>query len=75
MSFILASIYKNTNSIFYCSLFHGLINTLSTVFIFKDSFTTNYYYIITSIIILIVSITLYYKDFVSIRENLTKKDY
>lgn len=73
MSFILACIYKKTNSVFYCSLFHGLINTLSTIFIFKDSSTINYYYIITSIIILIVSITLYYKDSISIRETLTKK--
>ena len=74
MSFILASIYKKTNSIFYCSLFHGLINTLSTIFIFKDIFTINNYYIITSLIILIVSITLYYKDLIFVRETLIRKN-
>ena len=58
MSFILACIYKKTKSVFYCSLFHGLINTFSVIFLFKEN---NITYIVTDIIILLLSIILFYK--------------
>lgn len=35
LSFWLAAIYKKTHCVFVCSLFHGLINTLLSVFVVK----------------------------------------
>lgn len=54
-SFFLAFIYKKTNSIFCCALFHGLYNTLTTIFI------TNNWNLFIELFLAIISIVLYYK--------------
>lgn len=54
-SFFLAYIYKKTNSVFYCAFFHGLYNTLATIFI------TGSWNLIIQLLLAIISIILYYK--------------
>ena len=55
-SIVLAYIYKETNSIFYCALLHGLYNTLTTIFI-----VTNTEVLMIEFVLAFISITLYYK--------------
>lgn len=55
-SFFLAYIYKKTNSVFYCAFFHGLYNTLATVFI------TDAWSLIIELLLAIISIILYYRE-------------
>lgn len=58
MSFWLACVYKKTNSIFYCSILHGLNNLLMTIFILK----VNAILIIGLLVTTILSVVLSYKD-------------
>ncbi len=60
LSFILACVYKKTNSIIYCSLLHGLINTYAVIWIFNDSLVNNVISNIFKLILLILAIVLYY---------------
>lgn len=52
VSFALASIRKNTESVWLCVLFHCLVNSLSGVYIIKDNMWGN---IVTTIILVFVS--------------------
>ena len=60
VSFILSSLYKKTNSVFYCSLLHGLINTSVAIWLFNDSIVNNTINIIFYVVILSLSVFLYY---------------
>ncbi len=55
-SIFLAYIYRKTNSVFCCAFFHGLYNTLTTIFI------TNYATLIIELILALISISLYSKE-------------
>ena len=55
-SVFLAFIYNKTNSIFCCAFFHGLYNTLTTIFI------TNYETLIIELLLMVICINLYYKE-------------
>ena len=56
LSFWLATIYKKTKCVFACSVFHGLTNTLLSVFIIK----VNVLLVIGLIAMLVYSIYLWY---------------
>lgn len=55
LSFALASIRKNTNSVWLCVLFHCIANSLSGIFIINDNILGN---IVTSIILIFTSLVL-----------------
>lgn len=55
LSFALASIRKNTNSVWLCVLFHCIVNSLSGIYIINDNILGN---IITSIILILSSLIL-----------------
>ncbi|MFR2057812.1 MAG: type II CAAX prenyl endopeptidase Rce1 family protein [Streptococcus salivarius] len=35
LSILLAAVFKKTNSVLFCTIFHGLINTLLSLFVIK----------------------------------------
>lgn len=55
LSFVLASIRKNTNSVWLCVLFHCIANSLSGIYIINDNILGN---IITSTILIVSSLIL-----------------
>lgn len=55
LSFALASIRKNTDSVWLCVLFHCIVNSLSGIYIINDNILGN---IITSIILILSSLIL-----------------
>lgn len=55
-SIFLAYIYRKTNSLFCCAFFHGLYNTLTTIFI------TNIGSLIIELLLALLCIVLYYKE-------------
>ena len=55
-SIFLAYIYRKTNSVFCCAFFHGLYNTLTTIFI------TNIGSLIIELLLALLCIVLYYKE-------------
>ncbi len=55
LSFALASIRKNTNSVWLCVLFHCIANSLSGIYIIKDNILGN---IATAIILIFSSLVL-----------------
>lgn len=55
LSFVLASIKKNTNSVWLCVLFHCLVNSLSGTFVINDCILGN---IVTTIILILSSLVL-----------------
>lgn len=55
LSFVLASIRKNADSVWLCVLFHCITNSLSGIFIIKDNILGN---IVTSIILIFSSLVL-----------------
>ncbi len=55
LTFVLASIRKNTNSVWLCVLFHCIANSLSGIYIINDNILGN---IVTTIILIIVSLVL-----------------
>lgn len=57
LSFWLATIYKKTKCVFACSVFHGLTNTLLSVFIIK----VNFLLVIGLIVMLVYSLYLCYR--------------
>lgn len=56
LSFFLAAIYKRTQCVFVCNVFHGLINTLLSVFVIKLNITL----VLGLAIMLVYSIWLWY---------------
>lgn len=58
LSFWLAAIYKKTQCVFACSVFHGLINTLLSVFVIK----LNIVLILGLVVMLIYSIYLWHNE-------------
>lgn len=56
LSFWLAAIYKRTQSVFFCSLLHGLNNTLLSLFVIK----VNFILIIGFIVMLFISLYIWY---------------
>ena len=58
LSFWLATIYKKTNCVFYCCIFHGLSNLLISFFIIK----INWMFIVGLMLMLCISIWLYYSE-------------
>lgn len=58
LSFFLAALYKRTQCVFVCNVFHGLINTLLSVFVIK----LNLRLVLGLIIMLVYSIWLWYSD-------------
>ncbi len=58
LSFWLAAIYKKTQCVFACSVFHGLINTLLSVFVIK----LNIVLILGLVVMLIYSIYLWHSE-------------
>ena len=56
LSFLLAAIYKRTQCVFVCNVFHGLINTLLSVFVIKLNITL----VLGLAIMLVYSIWLWY---------------
>ena len=56
LSFWLATVYKRTQSVFFCSVLHGLNNTLLASFVIK----VNMILVIGFIVMLICSIYLWY---------------
>lgn len=58
LSFWLATIYKKTDSVFFCSIFHGFANLLISVFVIK----INWILVVGLIAALVFSIWLYYKE-------------
>ena len=66
LSFFLAALYKRTQCVFACNVFHGLINTLLSVFVIKLNLTL----VLGLIVILGYSIWLWYsKDIVRVGRN------
>jgi len=57
LSFWLATIYKKTKSVFFCSIFHGFSNLLLSFFVIK----INLILVVGLLLSLIFSIWLYYK--------------
>ena len=57
LSFWLATIYKKTNSVFFCSIFHGFANLLISFFVIK----INWILVVGLIFALAFSIWFYYK--------------
>ena len=57
LSFLLATIYKRTQCVFACNVFHGLINTLLSMFVIK----LNLILVIGLIVMLSYSIYLWYR--------------
>lgn len=57
LSFWLAAIYKKTECVFVCSVFHGLTNTLLSVFVIK----VNVLLVIGLLALLVYSIYLWYR--------------
>jgi len=55
LTFALASIRKNTNSVWLCVLFHCIVNSLSGIYIINDNILGN---IVTTIILIISSLAL-----------------
>lgn len=55
ISFALASIRKNTNSVWLCVLFHCIVNSLSGIYVINDNIWGN---IVTTIILILCSYTL-----------------
>ena len=49
LSILLAAVFKKTKSVLYCAIFHGLINTLLSLFVIKINFS-----IISGLVILLV---------------------
>ena len=58
LSFFLAALYKRTKCVFACNVFHGLINTLLSVFVIKLNLTL----VLGLIIMLVYSIWLWYSE-------------
>ena len=58
LSFFLAALYKRTQCVFACNVFHGLINTLLSAFVIKLNLTL----ILGLIIMLVYSIWLWYSE-------------
>lgn len=58
LSFILAALYKKTQCVFVCNIFHGLINTLLSVFVIK----LNLVLIFGLVIVLGYSVWLWYSE-------------
>ena len=58
LSFLLAALYKKTQCVFACSVYHGLINTLLSVFVIKLNITL----IFGLIAMLIYSFQLWYSE-------------
>lgn len=58
LSFFLAALYKRTQCVFACNVFHGLINTLLSVFVIKLNLTL----VLGLIIMLVYSIWLWYSE-------------
>ncbi|MBP5705911.1 MAG: CPBP family intramembrane metalloprotease [Spirochaetales bacterium] len=67
MSFALASIRRNTNSVWLCVLFHSLINSLSGIFIIKENIIGN---IVTAVILIVLSLCI--DEWNKKKEKLTK---
>lgn len=57
-SFFLAALYKKTQCVFACNVFHGLINTLLSVFVIK----LNIALVLGLVIMLVYSIWLWYSE-------------
>lgn len=57
LSFWLATIYKKTNSVFFCSIFHGFANLLISFFMIK----VNWILVVGLVAALVFSIWLYYQ--------------
>lgn len=55
LSFVLASIRKNTDSVWLCVLFHCIANSLSATFIINDNILGN---IVTTVILIFISLVL-----------------
>lgn len=58
LSFLLAALYKKTQCVFDCCVFHGLVNTLLSVFIIK----LNLILVIGLILLLVYAIYLWYDE-------------
>lgn len=58
LSFFLATVYKRTECVFFCSIMHGLSNTLLSLFIIK----VNLILVMGLIIMLMLSIYLWYSQ-------------
>ena len=58
LSFFLAALYKKTQCVFACNVFHGLINTLLSMFVIK----LNLVLVCGLIVMLVYSIYLWYSD-------------
>lgn len=58
LSFFLAALYKRTQCVFACNIFHGLINTLLSVFVIKLNLTL----VLGLIIMLVYSVWLWYSE-------------
>lgn len=52
LSFALASIKKNTNSVWLCVLFHCLVNSLTKIYVVNDNLMGN---LVTTIVLIVVS--------------------
>ena len=63
MSFILAAIYKKTRCVFYCSIFHGLSNVLTSLFVTK----ANGKLLIGLLMISIVSVVVFNKKLPNVK--------
>lgn len=57
LSFWLAMIYKKTNSVFFCAIFHGFANLLLSFFVIK----INWILVVGLIVSLVFTLWLYYK--------------
>lgn len=57
LSFLLGTLYKKTKSVFFCTVFHGFSNLLISLFLIR----INAILVIGLLVILVLSIWLYYK--------------